>query len=381
MNTIEILEEDNTMVLDDDYGHTSIELRPETKLYKSIFHLKEDVYYRNELYEYKILLDPIIVKSRLLERIDEPPERIVVQDGVVIEEEMRSGNTFSEDLVVELKKQIEWSEEKYYPLVYYILSKHPEIISRIEYRRFLRQIEERIKLGLSKIENHIKTKDLSGLEVVEGKYGKEISYPSTPKVSDEQAHKRYEYIKQQVYTPLFNSKSPQYSGISQYEFESSSEILKYVESLLNSTATSGEGVPKSDKPKDRVRWLSYSWGIIIGIIELFVAVSILSAATSRFEEIVISSLVILYVSIRGIGSGLFFTTFEQLQKADKQFLYLLKTINSGAFESQKSELREVIKEDNGKTNKAKVKVYISVVFMVIMYFIAIYHLMFTNFIQ
>jgi hypothetical protein len=117
---IEILEEDadNTLSFGDKYSDVWIDVYPKSKTYQSRMSLKDDVYYRTEKFEYRIQTNPLKVETRLTERVDEPPERYRIKDGVVLEsdilidkkEESRLFQSEKKEFIDGLKKEVEWHE-------------------------------------------------------------------------------------------------------------------------------------------------------------------------------------------------------------------------------------------------------------------------------
>jgi hypothetical protein len=172
----------------------------------------------------------------------------------VLESEITKGKEgyFLEDAkkrIIDLKKQIEWEKVDVlgnYEVNLYILSKHPEIISKEDYRKFLRQSVEKIKKGVSKVEEAVK-QDNHGLEITTGEYGKSIWYPNTEaekkEMSDhydlpKEKRKGTNYENKLEYAEkftdsLFKIDSPKYVGIPKHEFETSNKLLEYIEKLLN----------------------------------------------------------------------------------------------------------------------------------------------------
>ncbi len=247
---IEVFEEDgdNTLSLDDKYADFTIDVYPESKTYQSRMRLKDDVYYRTEQFEYRIKTDPIKVEARLTERVDEPPERYAVKDGVVLEsdiladrKEVASMTPMTKEFIESLKKEVEWHEDWVgNPVSMYILSKHPEIISPDDYRRHLRQFAEKIKTATLKIEKILEsdTTELIITDEYEGS-GRSIWYPKAKQdaMSDEEVKKAIEHQKK-VQERLFDEKSKDYVGISEGEFRTGKDILEHIETFLNKKPTS-----------------------------------------------------------------------------------------------------------------------------------------------
>lgn len=279
LTKIEIFEEDgdNTLSIDDKYADFTIDIYPESKTYQSRMSLKDDVYYRTEQFEYRIKTDPIKVETRLKERVDEPPERYAVKDGVVLESDIladrkeRAMSPMTKDFIDGLKKEVEWHEDwAGNPVSMYILSKHPEIISPDDYRRHLRQFSEKIKSATLKVEKAIAS-DSTGL-IVTDEYegsGRTVWYPRAKQdaMSDEESKKSIEHARK-VRERLFDEKSKDYVGISEGEFNSSNQILEHIEVFLNKK-------PTSIKKEENKVSLGIKFGaFIIQWIWLFIVVSI-----------------------------------------------------------------------------------------------------------
>lgn len=282
---IEILDDENTLSIDEDYSSTTLEFFPDKKEFESNMHLKEDLYYRTEKYKYKISLDPIEVYIKLIERKDEPPESYKVKDGVVLKSEIIKkdkdflGKNYSGEGTLEsianLEKEVEWNKLSLWGashLIFFTLSKHPEIISNEEYRKFLRLSDERIKNGLLKIEKFL-IEDSVGLKIFE-RHGnnKYIWYPDNKRFSDEKQKEAISYVENKIHKPLFNSDSKDYSGISEYEFNSSSTILKSTNLFLNKKESNPARIDQGEstiKKGGSMKWIivivlsvvALSWGI------------------------------------------------------------------------------------------------------------------------
>ncbi len=279
LTKIEIFEEDgdNTLSIDDKYADFTIDIYPESKTYQSRMSLKDDVYYRTEQFEYRIKKDPIKVETRLTERVDEPPERYCVKDGVVLESDILADrkemamSSMTKEFIDGLKKEVEWHEDWVgNPVSMYILSKHPEIISPDDYRRHLRQFSEKIKTATLKVEKAIAS-DPTGL-IVTDEYegsGRTVWYPKAKQdaMSDEESKKAIEHARK-VRDRLFDEKSKDYVEISEGEFNSSKTILEHIEVFLNKKPTS----PK--KEENKVSFGIKFGAFIIQWIWLFVVVSI-----------------------------------------------------------------------------------------------------------
>lgn len=249
MKTVEIFDEDNLITQEDDFATTDITFDFENKKLFARTSIKDDCFYNKQVLEYKISVNPIEIQMRTLESSHEPPLEYSIKDGVILESELKKNKFFSKDQLENLKREVEWSK---FPLLgnyevnIYILSKHPEIVSKEEYRKFLRQSVERIKSGLLKIEELLE-KNTKGLEIKSNDNGKYIWYKE--KETDEKESEEYyklpedkkdssNYGKKLDYARKFNESifeesSSNFIGIQEYEFRNSDEILKYIDNLLN----------------------------------------------------------------------------------------------------------------------------------------------------
>jgi len=265
MRTVDIDNEDNSLVIDTDFTTDTFYFYPEEKKFKLSSSIKDDVFYNTSIIEYRVSAHPIELQMRTIELSHEPPLEYSIRDGVVLESEIIKNKFNRPKRVQELKEQTEWMK---IPLLnnlevnLHILSIHSEIISKEENRRFLRQSLERIKLGLSKTQSAIE-KDKNGLRILTGEYGKQIWYPN---VSDEEFKKyldlpeekrkdtpfgkKIEYA-QKFNDSLFNEKFPNYVGISETEFKNSDKIIKYIQKLVDEKEQTPQILPaKNSKTKE-----------------------------------------------------------------------------------------------------------------------------------
>lgn len=260
MNTkkeVEIIDEENLIIIDDQYNTTDFNFLPEEKKFKVESSVKDDYFRNSQTFEYKISTNPLEIHIRLLESGSSSVDgkRHDVKDGVVLESEIME-TPYYKDFVYKakehiegLKKQVEWSKVEilgHHEINLYILSKHPEIISKEDYRKFLRQSVEKIKSGVSKVEEAVK-KDTHGLQFHTGDYGRSIWYAddeAAKKESEEYWNlpeekrdgsgygKKLDYI-EKFNDALFKENSPKYVGIAKQEFESSNELIDYITKLLD----------------------------------------------------------------------------------------------------------------------------------------------------
>jgi len=270
----------NTLSLEDEDAAWTIDVNPDSKTYRSRMSLKEDVYYRTQEYEYRIKTSPIKVEMRLIERMDEPPpDEYCVRDGVVLESDIleKRGDLMTrmtKEFIENLKKEVEWHEVwAGDPISMYLLSKHPAIISPDDYRRYLRQLSEKIKTATQKIEKTLES-DKSGLQITDeyAGSGRGIWYPKSKQdtMSEKETEKAIKYVSK-LQASLFDEKSPEYVGITENVFRASKETLEYVETFLNKKPVSVDKVvgPKISKTKEIIISLILTF-LLSWVVSLFV---------------------------------------------------------------------------------------------------------------
>lgn len=277
---IEIFEEDgdSSLMFEDEYAAYTIDVDPGSKTYQSRMSRKDDVYYRTEKFEYRIRTTPVRVEVRLLERLDEPPpDRYAVKDGVVLESEILARSrdflaSMIKRFIADLKKEVEWHEARVGdPVSMYLLSRHSDIISPDDYRRYLRQLSEKIKIGTQKVEKALESDEM-GLQVTDEyeSFGRTIWYPRAKQdqMSDDEIKKALEHH-HKIQKQLFDEKSKEYVGISEGEFRSCKEILEHIETFLNKR-------PNSAKKREgqKVSFGIKFGAIVIQWVSLFIVVFI-----------------------------------------------------------------------------------------------------------
>jgi len=240
MAKVEFDPAENSLTIDEKYHTIDVQVYPEDKKLEIRSSAKEDVFYSTDVYEYRILTNPVRFEMRLVESMNEPPpDQYEVKDGVVLESEIRKGKSLFFDVekkIQDLKNQVQWNKiwESAFgnSIFFFVLSKHPEIISKEDYRKFLRQTSERIKNALHLMDEELKKKDTMGLQIQDGEWGKHIWYTNTKDLSDEELGKKREHS-HKVFESFFKDEKSTYHGMSQSEFRDSTEILEIVDILLN----------------------------------------------------------------------------------------------------------------------------------------------------
>lgn len=303
---VEVFDDENSIIIGSEYTTDTFDFFPAEKKFKVSSSIKADVFYNNSTIEYRISTDPVELKMRTVELSHEPPLEYSIKDGVVMESEIKKNKFVTADRIENLKKEVEWAKVPVfgnYEINLFILSKHPEIISKDEYRKFLRQSIERVKDGVVKAKEVVK-RDTHGLQIHTGEYGISIWYPDSEsekkesgaywnlprEKQDESAYeKKLKYV-EEFNKSLFDENSPKYVGVSDTEFKNSEEMIGYIQKLLDKKdePSKKETEPKISKTKGVVismlltLFLSWvvSWFIDINPFLVFVIVQVVAFAQS-----------------------------------------------------------------------------------------------------
>jgi hypothetical protein len=274
MRKIEIFDEEDQILIEDEFRIDTYTIHLDKKWVSLSSSVKDDVFYNKLVWEYKLSTDPIKLQMRLIEKSFEPPEEYQVRDGVVLESEMqKEGGILAhrvEENIAGLKKMVEWEEidltNGNFAVNFWILSKHPDIIPADTYRKLVRQNIERIKSGVAKTENRIKT-DRPDLEVKSYDSGRGLDFVKNEQIKKEESAwkdnlislgkekkdgsiegKQYQKRLDDLtdYTKsLFSKDSKNYIGISEYEFGSSEEIIAHLERSLGGPQLKNSAVPQA----------------------------------------------------------------------------------------------------------------------------------------
>lgn len=305
---VEVFDDENLIVINNDGYTDTFKFFSNEKKFKVDGSFDDDYHHNYSTIEYKISDDPVDLKMRTIELSHKFAGGAdhSIKDGVVLESEIKKTDFVTSDRIESLKKEVVWSKVPIfgnYEVNLYILSKHPEIISKDEYRKFLRLSIERIKDGVAKVKELVK-KDSHGLEIHTGVYGMSIWYPDNesekkeseaywdlPKEKrDDSAYgKKLKYV-EDFNESLFDEESSSYVGISEIEFRSSDEIVEYVQKLLDKKdePAKKDSEPKISKTKGFVisllltLFLSWvvSWFVDINPFSIFVIVQVIAFAQS-----------------------------------------------------------------------------------------------------
>ena len=226
-------EADDTLVLEESEGwYREVEILPSEMKLKFYGHPPD---YDSQFYStYQYRINGTNIDQKLTEQhCEHPGEKCEydVKDGVILESEIHlkdKENRFSftkvEEKIAELKKDIEWHPIFSNKIKYFVLSKHSELLSRQEYKKYLRQEMERIKTGCGKI---LELGASHGAKLTRGEYGIEAHF--SDKVSD---NEKELFWKEVLIDTAFVE-----SGISRREFDDAPEIISYISELLGEKST------------------------------------------------------------------------------------------------------------------------------------------------
>lgn len=122
-----------------------------------------------------------------------------------------------------------------------------------------------------------------------------------------------------------------------------------------------------------IKWLSYGWSVVSGLITLTIAFAVINHFYEPFERVVVDLLVLIYVAVRGGAVSLAFIAIEQAKLDRNRFLMLMKATGDRQFESEDNQ--ETLDDDNEKIGRANVKVIIQSVFLSLIWLVAFLNLL------
>jgi hypothetical protein len=133
-----------------------------------------------------------------------------------------------------------------------------------------------------------------------------------------------------------------------------------------------EKLPPTYEKKNN--WPSYVWTATIGVIEFLVSLWVLSAADNRFEKLVLSLLVLIYVTVRLSANGLGIAIWEQAALAFSRYLHMLKIMRDPDYERTREYIEEDVREANEKLKKGVTTTQIRSIILDIIGIVAIINL-------
>lgn len=135
----------------------------------------------------------------------------------------------------------------------------------------------------------------------------------------------------------------------------------------------GTVVGMSDK-KNYWKYLGYAWTVIVNLITIGVVLGIYSNLYQSFEVIVVSLLILIYLSIQTFAMTYGNATIDAAFSMNFEFQRLRKLVQKNQIDEDEESEREEIQEARKKVDKAKIKMYINAGFAFIIYIIALFHI-------
>lgn len=121
-----------------------------------------------------------------------------------------------------------------------------------------------------------------------------------------------------------------------------------------------------------MRWLSYTWRVFLGIVELVIIILVVTKFTAPFERTAIDILVITYLAVATFMATSGLVAIDNSKPERDRFLKLLKATGSTEFETE--EWQYATKEDDERATHVTYKIYISCCFQYAMFLFALWNL-------
>lgn len=125
-----------------------------------------------------------------------------------------------------------------------------------------------------------------------------------------------------------------------------------------------------EKKKSPWRWFSYAWTVIQNLIVIGVIFAIYGSIYASFEVIVVSLLILIYLSLQGFSMIYGKTSVETAFALDAEFKRIRKLLKDEPEEYETEEIQEAKK----KVDRMMVKMYINSGFLFLIYLITLWHL-------
>lgn len=131
-----------------------------------------------------------------------------------------------------------------------------------------------------------------------------------------------------------------------------------------------------------VKIFGYAWKIILGLINVIVASAVFSVASTKFETVALAVLVLIYLNVLSFSAIWGLTEMRVAEALDEEFKTIKKLLNfksdgKGDNDEDYTEegLKEIQKERKDAKNYLMGKFYINIGFQLIVYVIALFHLL------
>lgn len=132
----------------------------------------------------------------------------------------------------------------------------------------------------------------------------------------------------------------------------------------------GATVSVNNEKKNYWQWLSYAWTVIVNLITIGVVFAIYDNVYASFEIIVVSLLILIYLSFQSFSMIYGKITTANAFILDGEFKRIRKLLKDEPDEYEVEEIQEAKK----KVDKAMIKMYINAGFLFIIYLITLFQL-------
>ena len=127
--------------------------------------------------------------------------------------------------------------------------------------------------------------------------------------------------------------------------------------------------------KNHWKYLSYIWTVIDNLITIGVVLGIYSNPYQSFEIIVVSLLILIYLSIQTFAMTYGNATIDTAFSMNFEFQRIRKLVQKNEIDKDEEENeKEKIQEARKKVDNSKVKMYINACFASIIYIIVLFHI-------
>jgi hypothetical protein len=118
-----------------------------------------------------------------------------------------------------------------------------------------------------------------------------------------------------------------------------------------------------------MKWFGYAWAVLTSFVTLLIAIIVVAAFDTKFESVVVSLLILIYVGVRTVGQNMGFIAVEEQKTARNRFLMLMKALGDTQFETP--EQKEAIENAVNETDVAMVKGYIHATSLLLLFFVGL----------
>lgn len=122
-----------------------------------------------------------------------------------------------------------------------------------------------------------------------------------------------------------------------------------------------------------MKWLSYGWTVLVGLVTLLIAVAVVSAFSTQFEKVVVDLLVLTYVSTRSAVMFQGWIALERSKLDRNRFLELMRAVGEKKYDAE--EMQEQLTEMDETIDSSMAKGYISAVFLSLVSLVALLSLL------